>query len=143
MFQVSHFYTTFSEHTKWFDKDQVTSFVHEYRQSPDKTQFISDKEKQYVAIRQVCWIFSLSFVFMIGFDSTQRNAKLGTNRRHQSAKLTSKSVGRSVGRNVKEGLPNFLEELGYQHEIAYYGHYGILRHCSSDFRTPKPHTDKG
>ena len=40
----------------WVDKEQMESFMYEYRHSSDKKQFIMDKKEHYVAISKVCFI---------------------------------------------------------------------------------------
>ena len=67
MFQASHFYTTVVEYSTRVDRDQAASFMHEYRQSLDKNQFISDKQQQCNTLLQVCLIFFLSFIIVISF----------------------------------------------------------------------------
>ena len=45
-----------AETTVWVDREQVESFMHEYKHSSDKEQFLKDRTERLVAIRTVCLI---------------------------------------------------------------------------------------
>lgn len=50
-----------AESGRWVDREQMSLFMDEYKRSSDKEQFVSDRQKQLVAIRRVRLI---SFIFI-------------------------------------------------------------------------------
>ncbi|KAG6382003.1 hypothetical protein JVT61DRAFT_634 [Boletus reticuloceps] len=103
------------------DKDQAASFMDDYRQSSDKKQFISDKQKQRSVI-----------------ISHARKCGVWQEKRELEHKQDRKARQWDRYRRIFQ----CLEQLGYSPEIGYFGRSSILRSRESDFRTSKPLTDK-
>ncbi|KAF8435086.1 hypothetical protein L210DRAFT_1053936 [Boletus edulis BED1] len=103
------------------DKDQAASFMAEYRQSSDKEQFISDKQKQRsVIIRHA------------------RKCEVWQEKRELEHKQDKKARQGDRHRRIFQ----CLEQLGYSPEIGYFSRRYIQSSRLSDFRTSKPLTDK-
>ena len=129
--------------------------MHEYRQSLDKEQFISNKQKECSAIFQVCWIFSLSFIFLISLQQHAKKCEAWQQQRESERKDEQKGRRRERGIRFAPFLLvviiilswrrifERLKQQGYAREIGYFGYYAIERSRESDFRTCKPLTDKG
>ena len=129
--------------------------MHEYRQSLDKKRFINDKQKQCSAILQVCWTFSLSFIFLSTFQQHAEKCETWRNQRESDRKNEQRERQLERGKRFAPFLPVMifilswrriferLEQHGYSREIGYFGHSAIEQSRDSDFRPPKPLTDKG
>ncbi|KAI9568846.1 hypothetical protein HD554DRAFT_678596 [Boletus coccyginus] len=109
------------EYSTRVDRDQAASFMHEYRQSPDKKQFTSDKQQQCSAI-------------------LQHAKKCETFQKRRD--LLRKNAQKKRQRERADEIFHRLNEHGYQREINHFGYHLIEESWRSDFRTSKPLTDK-
>ena len=77
----------------------MESFLDEYDQSSDKSQFVDGRQMQHYAIDQVCCILSLSNRLSYIFNSMRPDVNLGGTSKNNNAK----SIWLCVGRNDTKG----------------------------------------
>ena len=152
---ITHLYHMVAETIARVDRDQAVLFMDEYRRSSDKKQFISDKQKQCLAILQACWIFYRSLTFLTNFQQHAKKCQAWQKKRELERKDDQKRRQRDRSQRFASLLDSaiitlsrrrifqLLDQNGYSREIGYFGCLSIQRSRESDFRTSKPLTDKG
>ncbi|KAF8549177.1 hypothetical protein OG21DRAFT_1470336 [Imleria badia] len=113
--------TAKKESTTRVDRDQAASFMDDYRQSSDKKQFISDKQKQCRFILQHA-----------------KKCEAWQKKRESERKDEQKRRQLERGQRIFQRL----NQHGYSRELNYFGYSSIQRCRDSDFRTSKPLTDR-
>ncbi|KAH0829105.1 hypothetical protein J3R83DRAFT_2571 [Lanmaoa asiatica] len=135
---------------------RMRSFMDEYERTSDKKQFLSDRQKELVAILRVClmFFFSLSRLsdWLLTACTRMRSLAAGSGSRAQNRSgNASARASHKVGPSSSQwwfcisswcSIFERLKQHGYNPEVAYFGHYEIQKSRKSLFRTSKPLTDK-